>query len=72
MIHQPFGPGDRLPFWAGFDPPDTSYLFDTETDPGEMENRAGERIESGLQEALAVALRSITAPADVLERIGLS
>ncbi len=71
VIRQPFAPGDPLPFWAGCQPPDTSYLFDTDADPQELENRVGERHESVLEDALAEALRSISAPADVLERIGL-
>ena len=71
VIHQPFGPGDPLPFWAGFEAPDSSYLFDDETDPGELENRAGERGEAALEEALAEALHSISAPGELLERIGL-
>jgi len=71
VIHQPFGPGDPLPFWAGFEAPDSSYPFDDETDPGELENRAGERGEAALEEALAEALHSISAPGELLERIGL-
>jgi arylsulfatase A-like enzyme len=71
VIHQPFAPGDTVPFWAGFAPPDTSYLFDTEVDPGENENRVGERSEADMEEALAEGLASISAPPELLERIGL-
>ena len=71
VIHQPFGPGDRLPFRAGFDPPDRSYLFDTEVDPDEVENRVGERGEARLRDAMAEALGSISAPVELRQRIGL-
>jgi arylsulfatase A-like enzyme len=72
VIAQPFGPGDRLPFWAGFEPPSDSYLFDTGSDPGEHENRVGERLEARLVEALATELRTIGAPSDLLERVGIT
>ena len=72
VITQPFEPGDRLPFWAGFEPPSDSYLFDTESDPGEHENRVGERREDRLVEALATELRTIGAPSDLLQRVGIA
>jgi arylsulfatase A-like enzyme len=72
VIRQPFAPGDQLPFWAGTRPPSETLLFDTDTDPGEMENRTGEAIEHHLVEAMATQLREISAPADLLERIGIS
>jgi hypothetical protein len=72
VITQPFEPGDRLPFWAGFEPPSDSYLFDTESDPGEHENRIGERGEDRLVEALATELRTIGAPSDLLQRVGIA
>ena len=71
VIHQPFAPGDPLPYWAGSEPPDSSYLFDTDVDPEETENRVGERVESSLEDAMSESLGSIGAPAELLERIGL-
>jgi arylsulfatase A-like enzyme len=72
VIRQPFEPGDQLPFWAGRVAPSASYLFDTDVDPLEAENRVGTRAEDEMGEALASALRSIEAPSDLLERIGVA
>lgn len=72
VIRQPFEPGDLLPFWAAMAAPVTSCLFDVDVDPGELENQAGGRQEAELADALAVELRRIEAPSDVLERIGLA
>ena len=66
-----FEPGDELPFWARFQPPSQSYLFDTDIDPGEHENRAGTAFERELLDAMATALRQIEAPADLLVRLGI-
>jgi hypothetical protein len=71
VIRQPFGPGDRLPFWAGGRPPTASYLFDTGIDPEERENRAGSRDEEAMADALSVELRRISAPPELRERVGL-
>jgi len=71
VICQPFERGDDLPFWAGFQPPSDSHLFDTATDPGETENRIGERREDQMLDALATELRAIAAPSDLLERVGI-
>ena len=71
VICQPFEKGDRLPFWAGTEPPSDSYLFDTETDPDESENRVGDVAEAEMLDALATQLRAISAPADLLRRIGV-
>jgi arylsulfatase A-like enzyme len=71
VIRQPFGPGDRLPFWAGGRPPTTSYLFDTGIDPEERENRAGSRDEEAMADALSGELRRISAPPELRERVGL-
>jgi arylsulfatase A-like enzyme len=71
VICQPFEKGDRLPFWAGREPPSDSYLFDTATDPDESENRVGEAVEGEMLDAVASQLRAIGAPADLLHRIGV-
>ncbi len=70
VIAQPFAPGDLLPFWA-YGPPARSHLFDVDDDPNELENRVGGKAESALADALADELRTVEAPADVLERVGL-
>lgn len=64
--------GDPLPFWALGPTPSGSLLFDTASDPGELENRAGERVERDLLDGMAVALRAIGAPDDLLARIGIA
>ena len=72
VIRQPFEPGDVLPYWAGFQPPRDSLLFDTGVDPAEEEDLAGTAHEGEMADALAGELRRIGAPTDLLERIGLS
>jgi arylsulfatase A-like enzyme len=72
VIRQPYEAGDRLPFWAGHIPPSDSYLFDTEQDPSELENQLGAPAEADMLEALAAELRSIQAPAETLERVGVA
>ena len=72
VIVQPFGPGDRLPYWAFGPPPGETLLFDTSVDPGETENRSGDRIERDLIDGLAGALHAISAPDDLLARIGVA
>jgi arylsulfatase A-like enzyme len=71
VIRQPFEPGDRLPFWAGHQPPSESYLFDIDVDPAELENRTGTSDEGEMLNALAAMLREISAPEDLLERVGV-
>ena len=41
VIRQPFGPGDRLPYWAAGRAL-SHHLYDLDVDPDEAENRAGE------------------------------
>jgi arylsulfatase A-like enzyme len=72
VIRQPFEPGDQLPFWAGHLPPSDSHLFDTENDPAEMENQLGTAMEGSMLEAMATELRGISAPVELLERIGVA
>jgi arylsulfatase A-like enzyme len=72
VIRQPFGPGDPLPFWAGHEPPSGSHLFDTDADPAEVEDRAGTSDEAEMVDAMAITLKEIGAPRDLLERVGLS
>jgi hypothetical protein len=72
VIRQPFGPDDRLPFWAASRPmPD--HLYDLDVDPDEAENRAGEpRAERDMADLLRAALDEIEAPAEQYARLGLA
>jgi hypothetical protein len=71
VIRQPYQAGDMLPFWAArkFT---GNHLFDLRDDPGEDENRAGERSEAEAADKLRQALLSVEAPGDQLARLGLS
>lgn len=70
VIRQPFEPGDMLPYWANAK--FTGNLaFDLEQDPGEDENRAGEKVEKELADKLRQALLKIEAPGDQLVRLGM-
>jgi hypothetical protein len=41
-------------------------------DPGEMENQVGTSSEPEMIDALATMLKEISAPADLLERVGVA
>jgi arylsulfatase A-like enzyme len=71
VIRQPYQAGDMLPFWAArkFT---GNHLFDLRDDPGEDENRAGERSEAEAADKLRQALLSVEAPGDQLARLGLA
>ena len=73
VIRQPFVAGDPLPFWAAGAPPRQTLLFDTDVDPGELENRASttDPDERELRVALADELTRIGAPPDLRERLQL-
>jgi hypothetical protein len=71
VIRQPFGAGDRLPFWA-LGPFSGSHLYDLREDPSESRNLAGEAAEKRAAEQLRAALVALEAPADQLERLGLA
>ncbi len=72
VIRQPFRAGDLLPFWVGRGLDSQHHLYDLDVDPSEQENRRGESMEAELAELLRVALRSVDAPAEQFERLGLS
>jgi arylsulfatase A-like enzyme len=72
VIRQPYGPGDRLPFWAGTGHADQHHLYDVDLDPDEAENRVGERVEAELLDLLHTALDEVEAPADQYQRLGLA
>jgi arylsulfatase A-like enzyme len=70
VIRQPFGAGDRLPFWA-LGPFSGNHLYDLADDPGEDRNLAGGAAEKRAAELLRHALVELEAPSDQLERLGL-
>ena len=72
VIRQPFAAGDPLPFWALGQKADQHHLYDLHNDPTEAENRVGHVQERRMQELLRVALKSISAPSDQFERLGIA
>ena len=72
VICQPFEAGDALPYWALGPTPSRSHLFDTDVDPGESEDRAGDPVERSLLDGLAGELRAIGAPDDLLVRLRIA
>jgi arylsulfatase A-like enzyme len=72
VIRQPFAAGDALPFWVGRETIGRHHLYDVDLDPDEYENRVGEAVEREMIELLREALRSVEAPAEQFERLGLT
>lgn len=74
VIRQPFAAGDTLPYWAGGGrATGQHHLYDLTVDPDEGENRRGETVvEADMIELLRVALQSVEAPAEQLERLGIA
>ena len=73
VIRQPFAEGDQLPYWAGGDRAvGQHHLYDLGVDPDEGENRRGETTEAEMADLLRTALVEVEAPAEQLERLGLS
>lgn len=70
VIRQPFVAGDMLPFWAmgGFE---GDHMYDLGVDPDEEENRASEKPAAEAAHNLRDALKSVDAPDEQLERLGL-
>jgi arylsulfatase A-like enzyme len=71
VIRQPFGEGDRLPFWA-MGQFGGSHLWNLREDPNEDRNLAGTPAEKRAEELLRAALVEIEAPDDQLTRLGLA
>ena len=70
VIRQPFAVGDAVPFWAHDGRYVGDQLFDRRDDPLEQENRIDKR--GAPLEALREALKSLEAPEEQLERLGIS
>ncbi|HXU23929.1 MAG TPA: hypothetical protein VN697_07850, partial [Tepidiformaceae bacterium] len=60
-----------VPYWAAtrFT---GNHLFDLRNDPGEDEDRAGEREERDLADKLRQALQQVEAPEDQFLRLGMA
>lgn len=71
VIHQPWGEGDPIPFWARFKPTGHA-LYAVESDPDENENLIGQKIEAQMAEQLRAVLKELEAPAAQFTRLGLS
>jgi hypothetical protein len=70
VIHQPYGVGDPIPFWARtrFS---GHHLYDQIEDPSEDNNLAGGEAEKRLADRLRDALLDIEAPRSQFTRLGL-
>ena len=71
VIRQPFAAGDDVPFWA-WGTANRNRLFDVGEDPDEEHDLAGSTQEKDVADLLRSALIDIEAPADQLERLGLT
>jgi arylsulfatase A-like enzyme len=71
VIRQPFGDGDRLPYWAvaRFS---GNHVYDLDEDPNEERNLAGSATERALEEQLRAVLQEVEAPSEQFERLGLA
>jgi len=70
VIHQTYGEGDHLPFWARTRS-SGHYLFDRASDPEEVRNLAGQAPEADAARRLSLALKAIDAPESHFVRLGL-
>lgn len=70
VIHQPYGPGDPIPFWARarFS---GNHLYNLDDDPDEAFNLAGGAREKTFANLLRAALIELEAPRSQLQRLGL-
>lgn len=77
VIRQPFQPGDLLPFWAYGGLVNENILYHRGDDPLQERNLVAEvgssptSLENDMSELLRDALRSLEAPDDLFERLGL-
>jgi len=73
VIRQPFEEGDTVPFWVGGSRNvGCHHLYDLTLDPDEAENRRGEAVEGEMVELLRTALLDVDAPAEQLQRLGIT
>lgn len=77
VIRQPFHPGDMLPFWAYGGLVDENILYSRADDPQQERNMAApagtemSTLENDLLEGVRESLRSMQAPDDLMQRLGL-
>jgi hypothetical protein len=77
VIRQPFQPGDLLPFWAYGGLVNENILYHRGDDPLQERNLVAEvgssptSLENDMSELLRDALRSLEAPDDLFQRLGL-
>jgi arylsulfatase A-like enzyme len=71
VIRQNWDESDSVPFWAGrhFS---GNHLYDLQADPDENENLAGTAGEKDAADALRAALKTVQAPDEQFERLGLA
>jgi len=72
VIRQPFREGDLLPFWSAGQRIGEHHCYHLGNDPGETENRLGSAEERDMIELLRVALASVEAPDEQLQRLGIA
>lgn len=73
VIRQPFEEGDPVPYWARTNTGFAEHLlYRLDDDPDETVDLAGTAAESHYEELLVEALRSVDAPPDQFERLGLT
>ena len=72
VFRQPFAEGDVLPYWCARARVDEHHLYNVDLDPSEDENRLGGQDETDMIELLRVALKSVDAPAEQFERLGIT
>jgi arylsulfatase A-like enzyme len=72
VIRQPFEKGDPLPYWTYGGRPGAHELYDVAEDPDEEHNLAGTPDEKRAIDLLRAALDEVEAPAEQLERLGVS
>ena len=72
VMRQPLEAGDRFPFWCANQPADEHHCYDLSIDPDETENRLGGADERDMIELLRVALKSVDAPGEQFERLGIA
>lgn len=65
VIRQPFGAGDRLPFWAY-----AEFVGSLAFDLGEERSLVGDPLERELADRLHAALLEVEAPSDQFQRLG--
>ncbi len=73
VLRQPYADGDPMPIWAGG--PNIvgkHHYYDLTNDPDEQENRSNPREDEEMCELLRSALVQLEAPAEQLDRVGLS